>query len=225
MIVVCFLWGDPKYRFGLRYTADHVNRLNRMLSRSLDDHELVCVTDMPAGIDDDVRIIPLWDDHRNIGGTYVRMKLFSPEMKDLIGDRFALMDLDCVITGPLGPLFDTDAEFVTTRSSHHATLYNTGFFLLKAGARAEVWERFDPPGSLRDIALSGAIGWEQAWVSLVLGEGEKTWGRDDGVYNFRKDVEGRELPADARAVFFPGDYDPSDKGLRKANPWIGEYWC
>lgn len=225
MIVVCFLWSDPKYRFGLRYTADHVNRLNRMLGRHLKSHELVCVTDTPEGIDSDVRIVPLWDDHRNIGGTYVRMKLFSPEMKDLIGERFALMDLDCVITGPLDPLFETDADFVTTRSSHHETHYNTGFFLLRAGSRKEVWERFSPPGSLRDIALSGAIGWEQAWISLVLGPNEKTWGKDEGILNFRRDVEGRNLPDGARAVFFPGDYDPSDEKLRATNPWIETHWC
>lgn len=222
MIAVCFLWNDPKYRFAGRYTADHVNRLDRMLSRHMTDHELVCVTDMPEGISPSVRIVPMWDDHRKIGGTYARVKLFAPEMKDIIGDRFALFDLDCVITGPLDALFDTDAEFSTTGCTHSGTHYNTGFFLLKAGSRKEVWERFNPPQSLRDIAISGAMGWEQAWISHLLGPGEQVWGPDDGILNYRIDVQGKGLPDNARAVFFPGNHDPS---LLQSEPWIKENWC
>lgn len=225
MIVVCFLWNDRGYRYGARYTAEHVNRLGRMLDRHLPGCELVCVTDIPEGIDPAVRIVPLWDDHRKIGGCYVRLKMFAEEMREVIGERFVLMDLDCVITGPLAPLFDTDEDFVVWRSHHLHTEYNAGFYLLRAGARREVWDTFEPPESLRQIALTRYIGWDQAWLNCVV-SGERTWGPEHGVYNFRYDIadHGGHLPEDARVVFFPGDYDPSSPSLRQRFPWIEEHW-
>lgn len=209
--IVTFLWRDPEYRFAGRYGPDHVNRLRAGVERGLKrPHEFISVTDDPTGIDDRVKVVPLWNDARHLGGTWVRVKLFAPEMRDILGERFVLMDLDCVVTGDLTPLFDTDADFVTTRSKHRKTEYNTGFFILTAGSRAEVWDRFDPATSPARCDEAGAIGWEQAWVSLVLGPGERTWGPEDGVLNYRYDVlEGGRDPEDARVVFFPGNYDPS----------------
>ena len=223
LTIVCFLWNDPKYRFANRYTVDHVNRLASMVNRNLSQpHEFVCVTDIPEGINPDVRIVPLWDDFRKLGGTWTRVKMFDPAMKELLGDRLVLMDLDCVVTGKLDPLFDTDIDFITTLSSHRRTLYNTGFFILTAGSRASVWSKIlDCDNPQKAIDRVGAIGWEQAWVSLVLGEGEKSWGRQDGVLNYQFDVVRRNYnPEEGMVVFFPGDHDPS---LIKS-PWIERYW-
>lgn len=226
LTVCCFLWADPKYRYGLRYNAGHVNVLRSMVARNLDrPHVFVCVTDMPEGIDSDVEIVPLWPDHRNLGGTWTRVKLFAPEMRLLLGERIVLLDLDCVITGPLDPLFDTDAEFVTCRSSNPASIYNTGFFLLTAGARAQVWERFDPAEALRVVKVDGM--WEQGWASHVLGPNEKTWGPEHGVLEYGRHVargNGGALPKGTRAVFFCGPHDPSLAACQAKSPWILDHW-
>lgn len=221
LTVVCFLWSDPSYRFAGRYTAHHVNVLHAMLRRHLhEEHELVCVTDMPDGIDEDVRIVPLWDD-MGLGNNWRRVKMFAPEMRDELGEYLVMMDLDVVITGDITPLFQDVAEFKTTKCNHEHTHYNTGFFYLKAGSRSRVWETFDPetsPGICDDAKM---IGWEQAWVSYVLGAGERKWRAKDGVLNYRFDVVERGMdPEYARIVFFPGDYDPS----LMEDAWIKRHW-
>lgn len=226
LTIVCFLWRDPSYRYGLRYSHEHVNRLRNMVARHLaQPHRFVCVTDQPDGIEAGIEIIPLWPDYRGMGGTWTRVKLFSTAMRDILGERFVLMDLDCVVTGPLDPLFETDDEFVTTRSSNPASIYNTGFFLLRAGSRPQVFERFTPEQALAAISVDGM--WEQGWVSLVLGGGEQTWGPEHGVYEYGRHVargNGGKLPDGARVVFFSGPHDPSLAACRAKSPWIAEHW-
>lgn len=217
---VCFLWRDARYRYGERYGAHHVNVLRSMLDRHMSrGHKLVCVTDDPTGIDDRVGIVPLWDDHRKIGGTYTRLKLFAPEMKDVIAPRFMLLDLDCVIVGDLAPLWETTENFVTWRSFDPKTPYNTGMFLLRAGSLPHVWHDFKPPESLRDIAVTGMIGWEQIWISMKA-PGYRTWGPHDGVLNYRYGLRGAEPPDDARIVMFPGEKDPSTVD----DTWVKAAW-
>ena len=183
-------------------------------------HELVCITDDSAGIDSGIRIEPLWTEHRALGKTWLRVKLFAREMQELIGPRFVLMDLDCVVTGPLDELFQTDAEFVTMRAERKS-IYNTGFYLLEAGARARVWETFHPVKSLARYKREGWGGQEQAWVSMVLGQGEQTWGLEHGILNYGRDIlNGRMDPESGRVVFFPGPFDPS-----KVNAgWVEQHW-
>ena len=226
LTVCCFLWADPKYRFAGRYGAEHVNRLHRMVARNLaQPHRFVCVTDIPEGIERGVDIVPIWQDHRDMGGNWLRIKLFAPEMADLLGPRFVLMDLDCVVTGPLDPLFDTDADFIVTRSTNPASTYNSGFFMLKSGSRAQVWQTFEPKAARASEKAPGM--WEQAWISHVLGPNEATWGKAEGVLQYNTDVlrgNDGKLPDGARIVFFPGPYDPSLPKDQAASPWIKEFW-
>lgn len=102
--IVCWKWNPlgPKWNRA-KYTADHVNRFASMVNRHLSmPHEIVCITDDPAGIDRSaVRIVPMWDDVREFGMCWTRLKVFKPEMADLIGPRFVSIDLDCVIVGSL----------------------------------------------------------------------------------------------------------------------------
>lgn len=237
--VVTFLWRDEGYRFNhlFRYGADHVNRWASMVRRNLDmDHELVCVTDDSTGIDPSIRIVPLWDDLREMGGCYTRLRAFAPDMREIIGPRFVWMDLDCVVTGDLTPLFDRDEDFVAWRGLRGSAPYCGSMVMMTAGARKEVWETFDPVSSPKRGKALGYIGTDQAWISACL-PGEATWGREDGVWNARRLTRGRGLPGrakrlglsmglpeNARVVFFTGPYDPSQSATQAAHPWIAEYW-
>ena len=97
MLTVCtFLWHDPGYRWNSQfiYSAEHVNKLYRAVHRNLRlRHEFVCITDIPAGIDPAIRIVPLWNDDRNLGGSYVRLRAFAADMRDVLGPRFVCFDL------------------------------------------------------------------------------------------------------------------------------------
>lgn len=255
--VVCWKWDDPGYRWNhlFRYGAEHVNILAASVRRNLRmDYEFVCITDNPEGIDPDIRIVPLWDDLRDKGGCYVRLKAFSEEMREVIGLRFVSVDLDCVVTGDLTPLFDRPEDFVMWKNTGSGSLYCGSMFLMTAGSRQRVWETFDPAAlefsrlmkrktggwvHPRSKETGNVIGSDQAWISAVLGPGEAMWRRKDGVLSFKRHCEGRTskmagrqerlghkpgLPEDARIVFFHGACDPSQPEIQKAHPWVADHW-
>ena len=239
--VVCWLWSDPQYRFNylFRYGAEHVNKLYRGVCRNLDmPFEFCCVTDDPTGIDEAVRIIPIWDDLAAMGGCYRRLKCFSPEMKDIIGDRFVSIDLDSVVVGDLTPLFARDDPFIAWRNVDLHTPYCGSMFMMDAGARAEVWHDFDPGVSPLLGQEKGHIGTDQAWFAARLGPDEKVWTRKDGVLSLRKNIaphgalKGRAerqgktigLPEGARIVFFHGASDPSQPEVQRNHSWIADHW-
>jgi hypothetical protein len=60
----------------------------------------------------------------------------------------------------------------------------------------------------------------------VLGKGEATWTRKDGVYSFRKDIAkrpGYSLPEDARLVAFHGKIDPWSSRAQHVG-WIKKHY-
>lgn len=233
--VVTFLWKDDDYRWNsfFRYGADHVNRLRNMVRRNLGlEHEFVCITDDPTGIDPDIRIVPLWDDLKEMGGCYRRLRAFAPDMEDLIGPRFVWMDVDCVVTGSLDPLFAREEDFVIWSNGNRKTPYCGSMVMMTAGARKEVWEDFDREASPARTRELGYIGTDQAWISARL-PGEAVWTPGDGVLSrYHVGIRMHKerpmirpyLPDSARVVFFHGPIDPSQPALQRKHRWIVEHW-
>lgn len=226
LTAVCFLWRDPAYRYGPIYTAAHVNRWRRGLARHLSvPHECVCVTDIPAGIDPEVRIVPLWDELRAAGGTWVRLRIFAPEMREVLGERILLMDLDGIATGPLDPLLAPRAPFAAMQALAKGHEVNTGFMVFDHAAWTHVWTAFDPA---RDLpTMKRRDWWEQEWINRCVGAQVRRWDPADGVYAYGrhclKEFGGR-LPPGARYVSFFGPYDPSLEREQARSPWIREFW-
>lgn len=231
--VVCFKWA---HRGGFRlassienkYTADHVNRLYRSVTENLSiPHEFICITDDPTGIE--CKTIPLWDKCLDLGGCYNRLYVFSEDMKDVIGERFACIDLDCVITGSLDEILGRSEDFVInqylTYRPGREQWYNGGLFLMDAGARKQVWDTFDPDTSVKYIEEQRAkgvlVGTDQAWISHVLGRGEPMFGTSDGVYNFYSLPNTNFLPEDAKMVLFAGSHDPTTSSDK---PWVRRHY-
>jgi hypothetical protein len=225
--IVTFLWRRNKTGYMLPavcdYTAAHVNTLQSMLSRHLHTpHELICITDMPDGVK--CRTIPLWDDLAALGGCYRRLKMFSPEMKELIGDRFAWIDLDCVITGDVTPIFTKTQPMIINRygpGDFSKQTYNGSLVIMDAGVRCDVWDDFDPVLSplkmKQETEKKHLIGSDQAWISYKV-HNACAVGREDGIYGARQ-VE-HVLPSNCRIVFFSGLRDPSTAGYK----WIPEHY-
>ena len=241
MKIVCFKWNHtggyklPSLNAIGQYTAQHVNNLYRSVQKHTTiPHEFICITDDPEGIE--CRTIPLWDKCRELGGCYNRLYVFSSDMKELIGDRFLCIDLDCVVTGSLDELLSRDEDFIINKFYGVAKeqYYNGGLFMMDAGARSEVWDRFeqDIEGALEVMGerkkKREILGTDQAWISHVLGRGEALFDdEEDGVmayYRLRnsRDGVGKELPDKACMVLFAGQIDPST--CYHANRWIQEYW-
>lgn len=225
LTVLTWLWSQPGGR--TRYSAEHVNVWADMIDRHLTmDHEIACVTDMPEGIDERVRIIappgdfedvriPTWGEARAPGlpQCFRRLALFRPDAAGIFGERFVSMDLDCVISDSLDPLFDRDELFVMYRGTTAERPYNGSMVMMTAGSRPHVYADFTPERAAE--AGRQYLGSDQAWISAALGWDEATWGVEDGVqaWGSRRNF-GHGAP---RVTFFLSPVKPWDLA---GNDWI-----
>lgn len=232
--VVCWKW-KPLRGYRSDFTHVQVNVLRNMVSRWLRiPHTFTCITDDPSGLGEGVRVVPLWGDHSDVanphGGLnpscYRRLRAFSKDMREVLGERFISIDLDCVIVNDITPIVERTEDFVIWGDQLKGTNYNGSMWMMNAGARAYVWEDFDPIESPKLALSAGCYGSDQAWMSYRLGPHQPTWTRKDGVYAFRTDIRRNhgKLPADARIVFFQGVIDPWTPIAKKISPWIEEYY-
>jgi len=231
--VVCWKWAPaPGYRS--TFTAEHVNVLRRMVARNYaKPHRFVCITDDAAGLDDGIDVVPLWDDFgelmsphgRGNPSCYRRLRAFAPEMAEILGPRFVWLDLDCVITGDLRPLFDRREPFISWGDTNPRNAVNGSMIMMDAGARPQVYTDFDPKTSPDMARRVGHFGSDQAWISFKLGFNEARWGIRDGVYSYRNHIRPQRglLPTNARVVFFHGQYDPWDDEPQRL-AWVRENW-
>jgi hypothetical protein len=229
--IVTFKWRTPGYRSTFGPAA--VNTLKRMLARHYPHpHRLTCITDDPAGIDADVRVLPLWNDLAEVPNPsgpkgpscFRRLKLFAPEMAEVIGPRFAAIDLDVVIVGDLTKILQREEDFVSWGGTHPRTPYNGSLLLMTAGARARVWETFNPATSPARACAAGFFGSDQGWISYCLGPSEPRWTSTDGVCSFRLDCRPNwKLPAHAKMVFFHGARDPWDHQAQQLG-WVRAHY-
>ena len=226
LTVVTFKWNTPGYR--AKFAPEHVRILQRMVARHYPDpHRFVCFTDDPAGIEDVA--LPLWDDHAAVpnptgGGRpscYRRLKLWDPAMRDVLGPRFVMIDLDVVICGDLRPLFNRTEDVVMWRSPSREWPYNGAMLMANTGARPRVWTDFDPVESPKATQARGYRGSDQAWLSHVLGPDESVWTAADGVI-FQNDLWRRQSrqPRGGRVVFTTGGHPP----WTARAPWVREHY-
>lgn len=228
LTVLTWYWKQPGGR--TEYTAQHVNIWAAMVRRNLQmPHRVACVTDHREGIDPSIDIIepprqfedwriPSWPEKRP--QCLRRLTMFGPDAGRIFGDRFICMDLDCVITGALDPLFDVPEDFRMFRGTNHTRPYNGSMMLISAGARPQVYERLTIDGAIE--AGHQFVGSDQAWISRVLGPGEPTWGHEHGVFTYRTST--RRRWKECRIMFFPGHVKPwSTTGLRPDRAVLSHY--
>ena len=181
-------WAQPGGR--TTYTKEHVLTWRDMVRRHLNiPHTFACVTDLVDELDgikiiapprdfENIRI-PTWGE--KMPQCLRRIAMFRPDAADVFGaSRFVNMDLDCVISDSLDPLFDRDEDFVMYRGTHMSRPYNGSMLMMTAGARPHVYEQFTPEGAVK--AGQMYLGSDQAWISHVLGPGEAVWDAKDGVH-------------------------------------------
>jgi hypothetical protein len=235
LTIATFKW-TPQPGYRSTFAPSAVNVLKRMIDRHYaPPHRVVCITDDPAGLDPGIDVLPLWNDYAHVpspqGGKnpscYRRLRVFAPEMAEILGPRFVVLDLDVVIVADVAPLWDRPEDFVIWGDTHPTTAYNGSMLLMTAGARRQVWDRFDPIASPKAATAAGCWGSDQGWISYCLGPGERRWSRADGVYSFRNDLRGSNghralLPENARMVMFHGNVDPWAGG--QDIPWVRRHW-
>jgi hypothetical protein len=219
--VLTWLWKQPGGR--TTFTATHVNIWAAMIRRHCTlDIRLACVTDMPDGIDPSIRIIRPpgeWEDLQTSRwkGTrpscYRRIAMFRRGAGRIFGRRFVCMDLDCVIGGNIDRILSRNEDFVICSPSQQGPryLYNGSMILMTAGARPQVYDRFNPEEA--EVASKRFVGSDQAWIGHILGEGEAMFKPPD-VVRWGREREGR-------IMFFPGNVKPWDV---IADPFVGKHY-
>lgn len=229
--VVCFKW-RPAANYRSQFGPETVNVLRHMVARHYaKPHRFICVTDDPAGLEPGIEVVPLWKDFSTVpsphGGNnpscYRRLRVFAADAGALLGPRFVCVDLDTVITGDVTPLWDRPEDFVIWGETDPRSWYNGSMFLLSAGTRRQVFEKFNPTSSPQQAKHAGRFGSDQGWISHILGPREARWTTRDGVYSYRVHLknDASKLPTDARMIMFHGHVDPwSDQA--RALPWVRE---
>ena len=223
-----WLWAQPGGR--TTYTAQHVNIFAGMVRRHLTlPHRIACVTDTPEGIDRDIEIIPPPHEFEDVRiptwgmlrpQCFRRLSMFRRDAAKIFGKRFVCMDLDCVISGNLDPLFDVKTDFKMFAGTARNRLYNGSMMLIEAGARPQVYEQFTPAGAVE--AGKKYLGSDQAWISHVLGPGEATWGPMDGVHWYKSPDVGHR--SQRRIMFFVGKVKPWELVVENEDPWVIEHY-
>jgi hypothetical protein len=230
--VVCWRWGK-------KYPASHVARLQSMLKRHLTiPHQLVCLTDKPKELPKGVMAAALPKPPKGDNKCLRRMWLYSQDAERL-GDRLFQIDLDVVITANIDNIVGRTEPFVIWKGDSntiHKWAYNATVMLLNAGAKRYVWDRFiaNPVGVM---AAADKDGWwakvnsDQAAATFLLKDDPDvaTFTQADGIYAYRvfagkHGERGAVLPDDARIVSFHGPRDPSVPDLQLKSPWIREHW-
>jgi len=225
LAVVSMLWSNPRYRYGSIYGPDHVNVLHSMVDRYLTiPHKHVCICDNPTGVNKNITVRPIFRDFIHFGGTWTKLMLFSSHLQSILeADRFLYLDLDSVICGSFDELIESEeTAFLQFRHTPERGKCSTCLIKMKCGAYPEVWDKF-VENPLKVIIKTGKlqlIGWDQAWVSLMVPE-MNLWGPQQGILKYGLDVK-NFLPDGTRMVRFSGPYDPSK--LKEKHAWIKEHW-
>jgi hypothetical protein len=213
----------------------HVNTLAAMVARHYPyPHRFYCVTDDPHGIDPSITTIPLWDDfstlrnpsNPNGPSCYRRLRIFSPEARQIFGERLVTLDLDTIIVGDVTPLWSRPEDIVLWGDTNRTTHYNGSMILLRTGTRTKVWTDFDPRTSPARTKAQRQFGSDQGWISYCLGRREAMWTLNDGVYSWRGHLlpRGGALPDNARIVMFHGKQKPWSDEARNKHGWIREHY-
>lgn len=237
MLEVCTFFWRPTLTYRSQFSAKHVNILRSMVERNYPyPHRFNCITDQTEGFDPRIRIIPLWDDEKtresiygpDTPACYRRLKAFDPTMEHVIGPRFVSIDMDAVITGDLSDVWNRPEPFVIWGETNRRTPYNGSMWMMDAGARKLVWERYvkNPELAIRRARGAGFFGSDQAWMNYALGPNEARWTRDDGVFSYRQHLkaDNYKLPKEAKIVFFEGLYDPWNPVTQRNCPWIKDHY-
>lgn len=228
LTVLCWYWEQPGGR--TKYLPEHVNTWAAMVRRNLTlDHEVACVASNADGIDPTIRLIeppgdfmeitnPRWGNGRP--QCYRRLSMFRPDAADIFGERIIAMDLDCVVGGPLDPLFDRPEDLVLFKGTLRGRPYNGSMMMIRAGCRPDVYEDFNQAAALESGRLF--CGSDQAWLMHKLGPNEPVWDDADGVYWFGGAYRTRRDKVPPRVLFFPGNLKPWD--VRKIDPFTREHY-
>lgn len=223
--VLTWLWNQPGGR--TTFTADHVNIWADMVRRHTTvPHRIACVTDIPEGIDPAIAIIappgefedfriPSWPAHRP--QCLRRVSMFRRDAAAIFGERFACMDLDCIVAKSLDAILSCEEDFRMCKGTARSRPYNGSLIVMTAGCRPHVYDRFSLDGAI--TAGQHFIGSDQAWIMHCLGPDEAVFDLDDGVQ-----MSTGWFNPGAALTFYPGAIKPWDVVRLGGSEWAETHY-
>ena len=238
IIVCCVKWGT-------KYPPLYVNRLRNMVARHLSHgHEFVCLTEDPAGLAGDIRIIALPD---GLTGFWNKISLFRHDMFEPRA-TILYLDLDLVVVGAIDFLLDDPGGFRMIGNWRTKRAMNSSVMRFQAGEQAHAYERFiERP---QEIMSSGRYAGDQNWITEQIPQA--TFFPSRKIVSYKLDLPSHVFPLakkvgldfsfikaahfmtvapppDASIVVFHGKPDPEDVmdapyGPWKRAPFINEHW-
>jgi hypothetical protein len=234
--VLCMKWGT-------KYPADYVNRLQRMVARNLTiPHRFVCLTDDASGLSEQIEHFPIPAMPVEVNGPergWTKILTFSERLYDLTGPCLFL-DLDLLVISNIDDLFEVEGDVLIIKDwLKHDGTGNSSVYRFEVGAHPEVLQEFVRrwPGVKKDYRN------EQEYISAVLlREGVLKYWPDTWCRSFKRHCmqpfplslfKGPVPPAGAKIIVFHGHPHPDEaiegrtgKWYRFMKPasWIGNYW-
>lgn len=180
-------------------------------------HSLTCINDGSFQLPDNVRSIVMPERVAALPNYLPKLWGWSRQLHNIIGERFASIDLDVVIAGNLAPILQNGQKL---HIWNHARLehYNTSLFAIEPGYGTQVWDRLTPADLQR--ARQSAAYWtgDQSWIGYVLGRGCSTFGEAEGVIQYRPKFHRQTMPPGMIAAFLCGPYEPFSEAEKC--PWL-----
>ena len=244
--IICMKWGTL-------YGPDYVNVLRNAVADNLDrPFRFVCLTDNADGLDAEIEHFPIPDHGFGAGeyrfGGWPKLSVFGEDLYGLTG-RGLFIDLDTVILGDLGPLFDVEGGVVLIREwprlndrlRRRRIRGMSSIFGFSFGRETHLLSDYlaDPP------AARASVRHEQQWITETAHD-LKFW-PDGWVVSFKRTLMAPPLlnrvippsppPANARVLVFHGVPRPIDvvpdkdqqwgsffRYGRGAVPFVRDYW-
>ena len=211
------------------YQVEHVNALAGMLREHLKiPFKLVLLTDEDAtGAQvDEVRPAPA--DPKGLRmmsriNCFRRLRFFDPAYSSQFGTEWVMsIDLDTLIRGDITEMVETGLDHPyglwILRGRHAGRKpgerpYNGAMYMIRVGAHADVWHKFDPIKSPREIARRRWIGSDQSWIGIMAPDAP-TWGPDQGVWFFGQYLQRTDKAQQANVLNFAGNAKPWAKPVK-----------
>lgn len=225
MRFVCNLWdGAGFWKQTARYSGDDVERLASALRRH-GGHQLTCITDGAFPLSPAIDQIAMPPTVASMPDYLPKLWLWSPELRETVGERFAAIDLDVVLLADPVPGLLDGGEPLAIWDEAVGEPYNTSLFAVEPEFGLDVWTEYSP-GALA-AARARATRWtgDQSWVAYVLGFSDqrvRTFGERDGIIRYRGGRHMHGVPDGTRAVFFCGPISPRTEAGEEG--WIAENW-
>lgn len=237
LTVLLWVWNG----FRPIYDHTHVRALTRQLREYLKiPHRVVLLTDdvhsMKAANTevDAVEELP-WQPayvgpgHGSPANCFRRLRIFDSDYSARFGTEWvASLDLDSLLLGPIDELVEyalaAPSGLTIMRARFHAQPgarpYNGGFYAVRVGAQAQVWERFRWDSSPQVCRESRWTGSDQVWIALNAPDA-RTVGPEHGAYFAEQYLQAPPDKVPAKVVTFAGGSKPWSKTSKRETP---EYW-